>query len=580
MFQLFKKNDPDRENESLEFEGPESDEPNVGRLHHLLLDVLLFPARVLCYPFEGLVNLFYRFAFHDHADDEISEISGGVGAAIWFWMKRVGWFLLLLPFQLIKAPFDFIAGLTMARMRDVVFVLPALAMIGFFGFVFVKNSQSQLDIEQQYVSGARKALFESNVKLAKTYYSRIVGDRPLKSYEKLQWALILHENGDHRQAERLLDELAPDEGRKYSPAHRMKALSLAQFISNNSAIPRDPDILKKFRAHLDYGNDDSDEMLRAWAIYYLAVDDVENATRYLRSAAENEPRFWLSIADVNRQKGRHGQADEALKKAEVAFRKKVSDDPLDVGSRVTLANVLAQTQQLDAAEELLLAGLKLQPTNQLRREIAGFYLLRQADAAERQQSFEEQFAFIQKAISMDENFPPIYLRLEKIYSDLANEDDRQAIKDSLFDIVSGDHPSPTAHLALSNALWIEGERAEAQWHLEQAYQLDPGYAVVINNLAWMLSQKVNPELDRAEKLILSVLKELPDDPRVIDTYANVLMGQNRYTEAVTQFQKALPGTSDPREISGIHANLARCYDALGKTKLAALHRQKVAVAGE
>lgn len=550
---------------------------DLAGVFHVIVSILVFPVRVLFYPFEVAFKSLTRPADDHGPYDQPNVAPQGLLAAIVFWTKKVLTFLVMLPLHLIRAPFEFFRALAASSRRDILFLLPALLMIGFFCFVFYQVWQGGDAIEQRYKAGAQQALADGKFPLAKTFFSRIVGERPLSAAEKFQWALILAQNGDDQRADRLFAELAPDDRKNFPPAHRMKALALAAQLAGNVAGPKDPLVLKKLRSHLNHSDDQSNPIQQAWAIYYLAVDDVDNATRYLRSAAESDPRFWLTIADINHQKGRPVQRDQAIKKAETEYRQRVESDPLDVDSRLALAKVLTQSQQIEDAEQLLLTGLKLQPSPQLRREMASFYLLRQAlAAADKKGDFEQQFALIQKAIAMDPNFPPIYHRLGDLYGKVSDDDDREAIRKSLYDMVTGDRPSPTAHLVLSNLLWIDGERADAQWHVEQAYSLEPNYAVVINNLAYMISQSENPDLERAEELILSILKKSPNDHRFIDTYANILMKQQRYEEAVTQFQKALPNTSNPAEVSVIHANLAKCYEALGKSKLAELHRQKLA----
>ncbi len=129
-----------------------------------------------------------------------------------------------------------------------------------------------------------------------------------------------------------------------------------------------------------------------------------------------------------------------------------------------------------------------------------------------------------------------------------------------------------SHFALSNVLWMEGQKDEAEWHLEQAYRLDQNFVVVINNLAWILSHKDEPDLERALELSASAIELSPEDPRFQDTYATIQMMRENYDDAVSHFQMALPRTQISAEI---HSKLANCYQKMGKQNLAELHQKKV-----
>lgn len=541
-----------------------------GRLLEVLFSILLFPVRVLFFPFEVFFKSLYR-PVEDHRYGHHGAAPAGFLPATWFWTKRVGWALVMVPLQIIKAPVEFFQTLSRANRTDVLFVLPALAMIGFFAFVMFQVSQRGAGIDNRYRRGIQTALQAGNFKLAKTYFSRFVNQGKLSDSDRFQWASILSQTGEGPRAEQLLAELAPDDRKVYGPAHRLKALNLAAQLSGMKQGDPDPLILRKLRAHLENCQDNTSDINQAWAVYYLAVGDTDKAIGYLRSSAETNPRLLLTIADINQQKGRPEFRDQAVDKAEVAFRQLVEKDPLDAGSRVALANILVRKNQLDAAEQLLLTGIKLQPDAVLRRETAGFYLLKQALAAQKGQSFAEQFSILQNAMALDRDFPPIYERLQVMYGQDFAAEERDKIRAALLETVTGDKPSAMAHLALSNVLWLDGNKIDAEYHIEQAYRLDPDFSVVINNLAWMLSQREKPDLARAEELVVSILKDAPNDPRFLDTYGSILILAKRYEEAITQFQKALPNSGVTRDI---HQQLAQCYDAIGKTDLAKLHRQQ------
>lgn len=546
---------------------PERPTGVIGGIGYLLGSILMFPIRVLFYPFEAIMRSFRRPDDYDGPYELEGVAPKGILAATGYWLKKILLGILMLPVLLIKAPFVMIHGLVTGQRTDFLYVLPALTMFGFFGFVFYQVFAKGDEIEARYRNGAYGAIADQDYQLAKTYFKRLSIDNQLGNNDQLNWAVVLANTGEPERADDVIDQLAPDDKPGYAPAHRLKAINLARQLDR----AKDPLTLRKLRLHLENCRERSPEISRAWALYYLAVDQADEALKYLEEASETHPEFLLMIANINQQKGREYQMEQAIEKAEVAFRERIVNDPLDVKNRVALANVLARQSKFADAEATLLTGLKLQPDQLIRRETAGFYVMQHDLAAKQNRDFEVRFTLLQKALALDENFLPVYQRMLTLYQEKPTEEETEKIKNALFELVTSDNPSPMAYFALSNVLWSEDQKSEAEWHLEQAYKLEPNFVVVINNLAWMLSHKEDPDLDRAMELSASAIQQAPLDPRFQDTYGTILMMKKNYEAAVPHFQKALPRTQISSEI---HQKLATCYQQLGKPKLAALHQQR------
>ncbi len=330
---------------------------------NLLVAILLFPVRVLFYPFELLIRAFRRPGNYDRPYQFEGAAPKGLLPATGYWLKKILYGIVMLPVLLIKAPFTFLHGLAKANRIDLLFVLPALAVLGFFAFVFYQVFANDDRIESRYRSGAYGAIADQDFKLAKTYFKRLSSDSKLGDYDQLNWAIVLANTGEAERADQAIDQLAPDDKPGYSPAHRLKALNLASKLGKT----KDPLTLRKLRFHLENCRDDSPDINRAWALYYLAVDQADEALKYLEVAAERNPEFLLMIANINQQKGREYQMEQAINQAEAAFRQRIVKDPLDAKSRIALANVLARQSKFDEAESTLLTGLKLQPDDLIRR---------------------------------------------------------------------------------------------------------------------------------------------------------------------------------------------------------------------
>jgi tetratricopeptide (TPR) repeat protein len=139
-------------------------------------------------------------------------------------------------------------------------------------------------------------------------------------------------------------------------------------------------------------------------------------------------------------------------------------------------------------------------------------------------------------------------------------------------IAEGRMPA-TGHFALGTKAWKEEESDKALWHLERAYELDPGLGHTGNNLAWMLADHDPPELDRALQIIDSVIEKFPKIATFHDTKGFVLMKMGMWEAALTEFETALPGMRDNIEI---HKSLATVYREVQQPELADEHDRIVA----
>lgn len=464
----------------------------------------------------------------------------------------------------------------MGRLRqcsrtDLLLATLPLAMLAFLGFVFFQVYAHADDIEARYRQGAQAAMDANDIPLAKTYFSRIVSEHELNEHDRLNWATILSVTGETARAQQVLDELAPDDHLGYVPAHRAKALALANLLK----VKKDAETLRKLRTHLEFAADNTPQVNHAWAMYYLAVEQTDTALGYLGAAARMDPQFLITIADINQRIGRRKGRDRALRQAESEYRKLLVRDPLDAKTRVTLASLLARLERLKEAEQTLLTGLRLSDDVYLRQAAADYYVMQYDLATRAGKPFSDQFTLLQKALAQDDSYLPVYERLTRLYQRHRKEDSK-SIKDALLTAVASDKPSAMAHFALSNVNWIDGDHEQAQWHVKQAYELDPEFVIVVNNLAWMLAhKKENPDLERALTLAETALKTAPTDYRFLDTYGSILILQKKYEQAITSLQKALP-TKDVQVGKSIHEKLAVCYNAIGQPELARAHSEQAA----
>ena len=508
--------------------------------------------------------------FHDTGVDLGEHDALTLGERI----ARTGKTILWLPFRIAISPIKFLQGLQFQSWGNLLFILPALAMILFFGFVFAKIFARGQQIEARYRNGASIALKNQDYPLAKTYFQRIMRTEKLNSEQKFQWANILARTGEAERAEEIFNELAPDDAIGFAPTHALKAIALSKYAGQ---AKKDPTFLKKLRWHLTQSKmpsgKQSPEILEAWTVFYLASENYDEAIRVLEEAAPNQPANYMTIAQIHRGRGEEAKRQEVLKTAENVYRELLEKDELNHQVRIVLANIVAQREDFDEAEQILSKGFRLQPDAAIKRSASDFYVMMHDRARSNSKDLKTQVDLLVRAMSIDPNYRPVYDRLMRMYIANQKTDGIDQIRDAFVSMVTGDQPTPMGHLAYSNFLWQEGDRERAQFHLEQAYKLDPNYVIVLNNLAWMIAQSENPDLERATKLVKTAIEQRPRDGRFHDTYGDILMKQGNFRDSATELELALAGADDSKSV---HQKLGIVYEKLGMSELAKKHREQAA----
>jgi len=89
-------------------------------------------------------------------------------------------------------------------------------------------------------------------------------------------------------------------------------------------------------------------------------------------------------------------------------------------------------------------------------------------------------------------------------------------------------------------------------------------------LAVALATTEKADLERALALVDGALKQVPNQPYFHETRAQILLKQERYSDAAVCFEAALPAEALREQV---HQGLSDCYVALGQTELAADHQK-------
>jgi len=522
---------------SDEIQEPEI-ETALGSFGKLMISVLVFPLRVLFLPMR-LLGLFHQTGVPVDSYDGSENLS--FGGKAWRSIKRLGRNIMMLPYMIVTSPIRFFRGLANSGMREILFIVPALAMLGLLGFVGARAIGGRQAITDRYSDEAKQAMAAGDFPLAKTHFSRLMQDKELTQPQKLQWVVVLAETGEKERAEAVLDELAPEDGVGFAPAHRVKALKIAFSRKNKNA----PLPLKRLEHHLRHSRDDTPMIQQAWALYHRTNDSPDKAIEALTVAAQKDPTFYIAIAKYQGELNHPEDQKETLRKAELVYGRLLEEDPTNSKFRWLLANSMSQQSRFDDAQEVLVKGMKINADDSMRFANAEFFTMRHDLEQAGQNRVGKRITYLFRALGAQPHHLPIYERLIKLADEKDTGDGSYVrVRRELNRLIAGDDPNPMAHFALSNILWQHEEFEEATTHLELAYKIEPKFTIVLNNLAWVLAHQDPPDLDRALELASQAVEQSPQDGRYHDTLGTIYLKQEKYKDAAAEFQLALAGVED------------------------------------
>lgn len=541
-------------------------ESQLGSFGQLLISILVFPLQVLFLPMRFL-GLFHQTGVRNEDYESYESLS--FGGKVWRSVKKIGQNILMLPYLIVTAPIHFFRGVSQSGVREILFVIPALLMIGFLGYVAVQVMGRSETINNRYAAEVKEAMKAGDFKLAKTYFNRLMQEHELSQPQKLQWMVVLAETGERDKADEILDELAPDDGVGFAPAHRVKALQIVFSQRDKDAqLP-----LERLERHLTRSRDHTPLIQKAWALYYRSVDKPDKAIEALQVAAEEDPTFLIAIAKYQGELNRTNDQQETLRIAELKFERMLEQDPTNSRFRLLLANSISQQQRYDEAQDILVKGMARNSDRLMRVANAEFFTMRHDLEKQGENRIGKRISYLFRALGAQPHHFPIYEKLVVLASEKdSGGDNFVRVRDELQHLIAGDEPNPMAHFALSNILWQQGEFEKATIHLETAYKIEPKFVIVLNNLAWVLAHQNPPELDRALELANEAVKLSPKDGRYRDTRGTIYLKLERYKDAIAEFDLALPAVEDK---VAVRKKLVTVYTKLDMPEQAEIHEQMI-----
>ncbi|MFH5804424.1 tetratricopeptide repeat protein [Alienimonas sp. DA493] len=466
----------------------------------------------------------------------------------------------------------------------------AAAGVGLVTFAFVGHHQRS-GLAREYEIAAREAAAEGDADAVVLLRRRLGELGQNGERDRLQLAAALSAAGRDAEALELLTGLlgGPDDP-GYAPAHLLFAHKLLeepdagetddeepQTAESNTAAPsreaRRRQALRHLTAALEAAPDD-DRVAGDAASLLIKAGAPAAAAPLLERLAAERPEIWPDLMRLYVGLGRPEDAARAAEAATPVLQNRLNRNPLDRDARLRLADALVRNGRFDDAVSTLAAGRSLHPDGNVDRLLAAVHVGEyDRSVAARDGRLGRRLLLLERALKYDAGFGPALERLATFAATAAAQFDRDVAAPTVEDarqllermLASGEAPAGV-HFALGlNALQAD-DREKAFFHFERAHQLDPKLAEAANNLAYLLSQQDDPDLERALAVADAAVAAAPNHPQVRHTRGVILAALDRPEDALLEYERAMERglTRSPE----VRAEVADLYDRLGRPELA------------
>ncbi|MEM6579628.1 MAG: XrtA/PEP-CTERM system TPR-repeat protein PrsT [Pseudomonadota bacterium] len=399
--------------------------------------------------------------------------------------------------------------------------------------IFEQVLRTQPDNATAANSLAELAIKRGEFDLARDYYQGVLDVSPGALSATMKLAALEDALGNNEKANQLFlraVEVHPDSASaKLSLArHLLRNGSSRQTIAIIEEIedthPNVP-ILLEVRGEAELAQGDTEKALKTLKRLVKIEPNSAEAHYLLASAYEavgDYDQFRVSLADSL-------EADESLLVAQLSMiRLSVTDG------------------DLDAAEQRLSALQERYPGHPDVYNQEGWLALRKNE-------YERAIEAYQTAIQISPRSSSVLMLAD---SQTRSGDLQQGIS-TLEEWVT-QYPQDLVVIAtLANIYGSQGEVQKSRDALEKVVALDPNNALALNALAWSLK---DDNFDSALEYAESAYEIAPGVPQIADTLGVLRLRQNRTSEAIRLFEKALAGLPDNQEIQS-HLNQARAEQA-------------------
>lgn len=482
--------------------------------------------------------------------------------------------LLLAPTYWPVALFECIVAWTLTRKwLPLLLIAPLYASILFLGFSAYQGSRMKpIEIAARYLELSEKAESEKDDGRLSIFYRRLLATE-LEDSNRFKVAMFLARQNRVQEANEQFRILAPENKIGFGPAH----LVIAKTLRTNGEL-QTPRGLERFKHHAKAAQvalpDDTDALLLASQVA-VAEGKSELAFEYMETAAKSKPELLLLLAQLYNQFQKKEMLNATLLRTESHFTPVLTKNARDEKARTVLVQVKSLLQKLPEAIALAEDGFRLMPNSTLMRDLVVAVHLQAFDAVPPEEKATPKALYsLERVLSIA---PSNVAALEKIAAftirDSGPESSQQweKLKAQLKEALASGNSFPSIHMILADGYLQHQEFDLARLHLEQAFSQNPRMVAVLNNLAWIESNREPQNLNRALELVQSAIEIAPQNDEVKETYGSILLKMGNYKETIRVMEPLMQRFPDRVSIWDA---LAESYAKLGDATMAESFRRK------
>lgn len=463
---------------------------------------------------------------------------------------------------------DFLAGLPA--------ILAAVGTVLVLGAAFANRPTSE-----QYQAEFARCLSRNDEPGALVCLRRIVAMNPTRADYRFQMAILLAKSGAVDRADAIARMLAPIDSDRpgYAPAHFWIAQRL--FSDRPNLARTYPLVELHLKRFIQAGTESKEPQFvlagrTMLGELYAQLGRNKEARPLLEQAVGDDPGRNFQLARICEDLKDHDQAVRYNEAARKFAKRKLEARPDDRGALLAWAGAAANLEKFDEAIEVLDRAFK--ETNDpnfllTKGTVYAFWSNKLATApGDVGAKTAQRIALIEKGLQADPHNADMMMQLAQIMQGQGAESERaKAVLEDM--LVTGKSPA-LVHFLLGNDAWSRKDVPRARFHWEEAYKAEPKLPVVANNLAYALAFHEPVDIPRAMSLVEEALKAVGGasaiTAQLLGTRGQIEVKQGKWSEAVTDLEKALKGGQDT---PGIHNALADAYGRLGLADIAQQHRK-------
>ncbi len=455
---------------------------------------------------------------------------------------------------------------------------PALIVAGVVLVAFVRSRMVSNELlATSYARRAHQAFRAEEPARAEMLFRKAMqyrGDDPSLKYSR---AFVLTQMDRLDEAFEVMQEIAPlsEEEPGYPDAHRWLARAV---MSGLVKVEDNPGRFVELHLRAALKNDPRDlEAHRLMTDLAISMGHGNAAIEHIAHIVDDYPETRIVYARLLRAAGRQ---PEARREATLCFRhyKRTMPARLAEGGKPPAAgewidwatSAVILDRYNDAVRILMEASKSCDDKTRIRQALADVFVLwsRRLDESD-SPSIRQQLELLSQALRFAPDHPGVLQRVALLIG--RDEDTDQFAESMLQDALTDGTAPAVVHFLLGTRAAARGDAKVAEMHLRQALSLNPNTPFVLNNLAWVLATRDDPDLNKALELVNQAVDLEPFRPNFRETRGQILLKLERWQDAITDLEVALRKMKDKPEL---HSGLALAYERMGNAELARRHRQR------